>query len=512
MNLPRPSRWSSPALRGVRLLALAAACALWSAAEAAGADDAEQRLSGVHARMAAEAQAEAGPGSAASEANWSDLQAPAVALREGSAGMGLTSLKTRVYGYLPYFSPIVTSGAALRWDLITDLIVFDADLKPDGTVSSWHGWPQAGLVSKAHANGVKIHLAAALFNSASPGGEIAAFLASPAARAQAIHTLVNSIQQNGADGVSYDFEFVPSTSRDAFSVFIEETRKALDAAVPGAELTLATPPNTGYRGYDFARLSASADRILLMAYDYHWAAAPNTGPVAPLTKGAFWGASTSGDMTGVLAVAPAAKLAMGVPYYGNDWAAESDQRSAKTTAKGKSVLLKAAIPNAATYGRLWDADAQNPWYRYQSSGVWHQAWYEDRDSLTAKYQWAKGKALGGVMVWALGYDSGVSDAEGALLGVFGGGAVTDGGSDAGADAGTSDAGTNDAGTNDAGTNDAGADAGTSDAGASDAGLPDASSDGGQTTTAAVSGGCSGPGATGFTALALLAFALRRRRA
>ena len=488
------------------------------AAPARAAGDLEQTLSGVHARMAAEAQAEAGPETAAQESNWLELQAPAPTLREGPPAQALTSLKTRVYGYLPYFSPIVTSGATLRWDLITDLIVFDADLKSDGTVSSWHGWPQAGLVSKAHANGVKIHLAAVLFNSASPGGEIAAFLASPAARAQAIHTLVNSIQQNGADGLSYDFEFVPSTSREPFSVFIEETRKALDAAVPGAELTLATPPSTGYRGYDFARLSASADRILLMAYDYHWTAAPNTGPVAPLTKGAFWGASTTGDMTGVLAVAPAAKLAMGVPYYGNDWAAESDQRNAKTTAKGKSVLLKSAIPNAATYGRLWDADAQNPWYRYQSSGIWHQAWYDDRDSLTAKYQWSKGKALGGVMIWALGYDSGVTDAEGALVGVFGNGAVTDGGSDAGADAGPDggadggpDAGADagaDAGTADAGT----ADAGHSDAGHTDGGAGDAGSAGGPNSTAAVSQGCSGSGTTGFAALTLLAFALRRRRA
>jgi hypothetical protein len=482
VNLPRPSRPPSlPAPRAARLLALVVACcAVAAAARAEG--DPEQTLSGVHAWMAAEAQAEAEPGAAAREADWLDLQGPAPALRDGAAGQGLTALKTRVYGYLPYFSPIVTGGATLRWDLITDLVVFDADLKSDGTVSSWHGWPQAGLVSKAHANGVKIHLCAVLFNSASPGGEIAALLASPAARAQAIHTLVNSVQQNGADGLNYDFEFVPSTSRDAFSVFVEETRKALDAAVPGAELTLATPANTGYRGYDFARLAVATDRILLMAYDYHWTSAPNTGPVAPLTKGAFWGASTSTDITGVLAVAPAAKLAMGVPYYGNDWAAESDQRNAKTTAKGKSVLLKSAIPNAATYGRLWDADAQNPWYRYQSSGVWHQAWYDDGPSLTAKYQWSKGKALGGVMIWALGYDSGLSDAEGALLGVYGGGAVADGGSDAGADAGP----------------DAGADGGQADAGATDAGATDA--------------GATDAGVTGLAALALLAFGLRRRRA
>jgi uncharacterized protein (TIGR03382 family) len=424
--------------------------------------------------------AEAGSVSPALEAGWLQQQAPPPDL----VSPATAALQTRVYGYLPYFSPIVTSGAALRWDLITDLVVFDADLKADGTVSSWHGWPQAGLVAKAHANGVKVHLCAVLFNSASPGGEIAALLGSPAARAQAIHTLVGSVESSGADGLNYDFEFVPSTSRDAFSVFVEETRKALDAAVPGAELTLATPANTGYRGYDFARLSLSADRILLMAYDYHWTSAPNTGPVAPLTKGSFWGASTSVDLAGVLAVAPAARLAMGVPYYGNDWPAASDQRGAATSGTGKAVLLKAAIPNAATYGRLWDADAQNPWYRYQSGGAWHQAWYDDGESLTAKHQFAKGKALGGVMIWALGYDSGRSEAEGALLAVFGNG-TADGGADAGPGDGGADA---------AARSDGGADAGPS----------------GLLITAP--GGCGAAGPPSLAALLLLALALRRRRA
>ena len=374
-------------------------------------DELEQRASGPHARMAALHAGEP-------DAAWTDAPAPLAGSVAQLAPAGTTpQISARVYGYLPYFSSI---GAGFRWDLITDLVIFDADLKPDGTVSSWHGWPQTALIQQAHAAGVRVHLCAVLFNSSSPGGEIAAFLASPSARSAAISTLAAAVKSAGAEGLNYDFEFVPTSSKDAFSQFVEDTHAALKAALPNAELTLATPSSVGYHGYDFARLAAATERILIMAYDYHWTSAPNTGPVAPLTAGTFWNGSVSHDVSGVLGVAPPAKLAMGVPYYGNDWPAASDQRNAATTGTAKAVLAKSAIPNSATYGRSWDADSQTPWYHYQTSvGVVHQGWYDDAESLTAKYQFVKSKSLSGIMIWALGYDNGRTELWDALQAQFG---------------------------------------------------------------------------------------------
>ena len=392
--------------------ALVSLAALGPPAARAGppADDAEQRDSGPHARMAALHAGEA-------DAAWTRaLTSEAVSLLAAS-GTSTPQLSARVYGYLPYFSSI---GAGFRWDLITDLVIFDADLRPDGTVSSWHGFPQTALIQQAHAAGVRVHLCAVLFNSSSPGGEIAAFLASQSARSAAISTLVAAVKSAGAEGLNYDFEFVPTGSRDAFSQFVEDTHAALKAALPSAELTLATPSSVGYHGYDFARLAAAAERILIMAYDYHWTSAPNTGPVAPLTAGTFWNGSVSHDVTGVLGEAPAAKLAMGVPYYGNDWPAASDQRNAATTGTATAVLAKSAIPDAASRGRIWDSDSQTPWYHYQANtGAVHQGWYDDGESLTAKYQFVKSRSLSGIMIWALGYDSGRTELWDALQTQFG---------------------------------------------------------------------------------------------
>src|SRR5205807_3905602 len=125
----------------------------------------------------------------------------------------------------------------------------------------------------AHAHGVKVHLAATLFNS-SGGSEISTFLGSSAARTAAVDALVNSIAQNHGDGINLDFELVSSAMRDSFSAFLEEARAALDKALPAAELSIAAPPSVGYRGYDFARIGRSA-RLLLMGYDYHYGGSSN---------------------------------------------------------------------------------------------------------------------------------------------------------------------------------------------------------------------------------------------
>lgn len=454
-----------------RLAPLAALLSLLLCAGLPARAAGEGQEAGAHAREALRHAGEP-------DAEWTRLQAPEAALRLPAASSSAAALVKRVYGYLPYW--VTFDPATFRWETITDLVLFSADLQKDGTIGSWHGFPQTAVIAKAHAMGVKVHLCATLFNSSSPGGEITAFLGSATARAAAVQALVAKAQAAGIDGLDFDLEFVPSTSRDAYVSFVQQARTALRAAIPGAELTLAVPPGLGYKGYDPAGLSAAADRLLIMFYDYHWSSAPSTGPVAPLTKGGFWGSAVASDLDAYLAVAPAAKLALGVPYYGNDWPAASDQRNAATLAKGTAVLVKSAIPNAASRGRLWDAASQTPWYTYlDSGGARRQCWYDDDQSLALKFRLARGKDLAAAMIWALGYDTGRPEVGDALLAELGG-ASTDGGT----------------------------------GGAADAGLPDGgagAADGGE-TTAAVGGGCAAVPAGAWAVLALLGAGLARRRA
>jgi spore germination protein YaaH len=405
-----------------------------------------------------------------------------------------------VYGYLPYW--VTLDLATFRWETITDIIAFGADLTSSGTISSWHGWPQTALIQTAHAQGKKALLGVVLFNTSAEPNAIATFLGSASAKSAAISTLVAKVKAGGGDGINLDFEFVPKASRDAYSAFVEDLDRALEAALPEASLTLAVPPGLNYRGYDAVRLSAAADRVLIMFYDYHWSSSPSTGPVAPLTKGGFWGQAVASDLDAYLAEAPAGKLALGVPYYGNDWPAASAVRNAATKGTATAVTVKNAIPNAAQRGRLWDAESQTPWYTYISTaGAQRQCWYDDDQSLALKFRLARSKGLGGAMIWALGYDSGRPQVGDALLAELGTTALpADGGSpDAGAaDGGVSDAGTTDAGASDAGASDAGAD---DPDGGRDPGSP------GQPDATAESGGCASTSASAWALLSLLGLGL-----
>ena len=107
------------------------------------------------------------------------------------------------------------------------------------------------------------------------------------------------------------------------------------------------------------------------------------------------------------------KIILGCPYYGIQWPASSGDKGANTTDNGNAVIYNDAESKALSYGKIWDSDSETPWYRYQNNG-WYQTWYDDSLSLSNKYDFAISKNLGGVGMWALGYDSGYDQLWNAL--------------------------------------------------------------------------------------------------
>jgi spore germination protein YaaH len=340
------------------------------------------------------------------EAAW--VRAPAAPVRMAQTAPALSK---RVYGYLPTWVSI--DLASFRWDLVSDIIAFSANIAADGTVTNPHSLPGGALIEAAHAHGLKVHLCATLFNT-SGGNEVSTFLASPSAQAKAVSQLASL--SKGIDGINLDFEFVSSSGRDKFTAFVQQ----FHAALSGPELTLAMPASIGYSGYDVPKLAAATERLLLMEYDYHWRAAPTAGANSPLD-------SVSHSVNGFLLQAPAASIAMGVPYYGYEWPTATASAGSSTAAAGTAVLFHSAFAKYAAYGRLWDSASSTPWYTYAASGQQHQGWVDDGQSLALKFQLVNSKALAGVMIWALGYDSGRGESWDAINAAFG----TTGGTDAG---------------------------------------------------------------------------------
>lgn len=81
------------------------------------------------------------------------------------------------------------------------------------------------------------------------------------------------------DGVNLDIEGLGPASREGFTGFVRLLYGQLQASGKNLTLTLH-PPNSAYQGYDYQSLGGSADRIIIMAYDY----GPKPEPVSQVTQ------------------------------------------------------------------------------------------------------------------------------------------------------------------------------------------------------------------------------------
>ncbi len=315
-----------------------------------------------------------------------------------------------VHGYHPYW--LGTSYVNYDWSLLTSVAFFGLELDGTGAIINAHGWPWTGLVSYAHDNGVRLLVTAVLQSST----QLNTLLGSATNRQTAISNIVAAVLEGDADGVNVDFEGVPGARKQALVDFLGELRAALLLAVPGAYLSIATPAVDWSNAFDYDELAARCDHLMVMGYDYHWSGSTTTGPVAPLGG---WGTYNVGWTIAdyITWGAPRAKILLGVPYYGYRWPSVSGVAGAATSGTGTALQYAAAVQQAEALGRLWDAASSTPWFREQTP-AWQQGWYEDEQSLGAKYARVLNEDLAGVGIWALGYDGTRPELWGALANAF----------------------------------------------------------------------------------------------
>jgi spore germination protein YaaH len=309
-------------------------------------------------------------------------------------------LSRRVFGYHPYWA-----GAEdhLKYDYsaLSTIGYFSATVDTvTGSFSSVRSWRTTPLISYAHERGVKVVLVVTSFGNAFND----AILGNPVKRGMLITTIVNEVKNAGGDGVNIDFEQVRASQRANMVAFMSDLASALRGALPGAEVSMATPAVDWSNAFDLAELSKICDYLVLMGYDYHWSSAPTAGPVAPLA-GESYNVTRSVDTYLAVGVAPE-KLLLGVPWYGYDWRVVDTNRMAATRGTGTAVTYKVAEPAAQVRGKLFDAATGTAWYRYAVDTVQHQAWYDDSLSLSLKYGLVKSRGLGGIGIWALSYEGG----------------------------------------------------------------------------------------------------------
>lgn len=254
----------------------------------------------------------------------------------------------------------------------------------------------------------------------------------PQSRAAFIASTCAYIKQHRLDGLNIDWEY-PGTAGATnhfrpedghnFTLLLEGTRAAFNRLEAKLHrrlyLTIAAGASSGYLAHtEMDQAQHYVDAVDLMAYDdYEPSADRTTGNAAPLFTDPADPKQLSADRSVrefELAGVPAAKIVLGVPFYGHAWrnvpgANHGLFQPGKPAAQpdvsygdGPAALLKSG------YTRYWDRSAAAASLYSPAQKTFIS--YEDPQSLAAKCNYVREHKLGGVMFWDL-----EDDPAGALL-------------------------------------------------------------------------------------------------
>jgi spore germination protein YaaH len=165
---------------------------------------------------------------------------------------------------------------------------------------------------------------------------------------------------------------------------------------------MATPAVDWSGSWDLKSLSEICDYLIVMGYNYYWSTSSIAGPVAPLA-GENYNITRTVNTYLTAGVAPE-KLLLGLPWYGYDWPVTGASRKSATTDTGTSRVFSAAEELATKHSKTYDELTSSAWVSYKSGTLWRQLWFDNNESLLAKYNFAASKNLGGIGIWALSYE------------------------------------------------------------------------------------------------------------
>lgn len=353
-----------------------------------------------------------------------------------------TKKGSEVFGFAPHWT--FNKLENVDFEVLTTFAYFGVELDKDGNlVKDSKGYEvfksekATEVFEKAHKHGTRVLLTITQMKNE----PIKEFLDSPDAQTNAINQIIAEIKDRGIDGINIDIEYVGNPGgdyRQKFTTFMTNLNSKLDQEMPNAYLSVSVYASAmkDPKMYDIKNIAPNVDSVFMMAYDFATTGSSNAIPTAPLygyKEGKYW-YDISSAVDAFISVMPAEKLVMGVPWYGYNYAVQEPVVKTATN-KGYTSYYKKGrrtysqfIPyknyaqtysivnnkvNAQTegvteYKEGFDETGKVSWKAYYvpSDGTWRMVFIDDPKSLSYKYDFAKEKKLGGVGMWALGFDDG----------------------------------------------------------------------------------------------------------
>ena len=320
------------------------------------------------------------------------------------------TLNKKVYGWHPYWVGSVYTN--YDWSMLSDFCYFDYSVSPTtgSNTNASFAWASSAAVTAAISNSVNVHFCATLFASHST------FWASSTAQQTFITNAINLLNSRpGSNGINIDFEGMGASDKTPFTTFMTNLCNQVHAANSNYKVTMALYAVDWSGTFDMPALNSVVDNFIIMGYDYYYSGSAQAGPEAPLYNfQTGYNQTLSKSITYYLKQgATKSKLLLGLPWYGREWETLASTAPSNTTGGFTSSRTYNYVRNnSATYSTAnyhWDSNSFNPYYAYQVAGAWRQCWIDDNYSYSRKFDMVNQRGLGGIGIWALGYDDGYTD-------------------------------------------------------------------------------------------------------
>ena len=144
-----------------------------------------------------------------------------------------------------------------------------------------------------------------------------------------------------------------------------------------------------------------------MTYDYTMPGSNSAGPNSPLRgSGDLFEHDIIKNIAEITKVTPANKILLGIPFYGYEWETLDSSKYSPTDSKGSVASLERvqSMLDDKTLELIWDRNSLTPYAISTSSGKFSQIYFENATSIRLKLEFVKSAGLGGIAIWALGYE------------------------------------------------------------------------------------------------------------
>ena len=224
------------------------------------------------------------------------------------------------------------------------------------------------------------------------------------------------LTEYGFTDLNIDIESVSTASESArqnFTLLIKTIHDQLQKRNDSVTLSIDVSPIVLIKPYlvDVITISPFVDKVILMTYDFHYQGSSVTGAVSPI-NGAGISAEfdTETSIKEALKILGSEKIILGVPLYGYEWETLlSHPRAAVIPGSGITASNKRVekfLTTCASCSAQFDPVSKE-WYliyKDQETNTFHQIFYPDKQAMEEKINLMKKYRLGGIALWALGYE------------------------------------------------------------------------------------------------------------